>query len=172
MFLFLFYISLISLYKYDIILLGDKSMQNKNKKTNNIIKNKKIIIIIVIIIIILSCIKLNRNNTPKDDNLIYNNNKSFIKTQKVKGIVFKNIECSYDGKDSLLTYTIINDTKKKIYLKNYDVYVKDKHNTTITKIAANVTQTIKPKEELQMANQVVGVDLSKAYYLELKLKTK
>ena len=34
---------------------------------------------------------------------------------------------------------------------------------------AHVTQTLKAKESVEMANQVVGIDLSDAYYMELKL---
>ena len=152
-------------------------MQKKNNRNNKLdikfIKNKKnIIIIIVIILAIFTCIKLNKRNLVEKDGLIYNSNKSFTKDQKVKGIVFKNIKCTYDGKNSLISYTMTNSTKEKINLKNYDIYVKDKKNVILTKISANVTQTIYPKKEIEMANQVIGVDLTNAYYLELKLKIK
>lgn len=152
-------------------------MQKKNNRKNKLdikfIKNKKnIIIIIVIILAIFTCIKLNKRNLVEKDGLIYNSNKSFTKDQKVKGIVFKNIKCTYDGKNSLISYTMTNSTKEKINLKNYDIYVKDKKNVILTKISANVTQTIYPKKEIEMANQVIGVDLTNAYYLELKLRIK
>ncbi len=152
-------------------------MQKKNNRNNKLdikfIKNKKnIIIIIVIILAIFTCIKLNKRNLVEKDGLIYNSNKSFTKDQKVKGIVFKNIKCTYDGKNSLISYTMTNSTKEKINLKNYDIYVKDKKNVILTKISANVTQTIYPKKEIEMANQVIGVDLTNAYYLELKLRIK
>ena len=168
---------MISLQKYDILLIGDKRMQKKKNKTNNLdmefIKNKKnIIIIVVIILVIFTCIKINRRNLVEKDGLIYNSNKSFTKEQKVKGIVFKNIKCTYDGQNSLISYIMVNDTKEKIDLKNYDVYVKDKNNVILTKIAANVTQTLLPKKEVEMANQVIGVDLTNDYYLELKLRIK
>ena len=141
---------------------------NKKHKVNK--KNRKYILIPVIIIIIILAIIAVKDKTP-NDGLKYNKNKSFIKKQEVKGIVFKNIKCTYDGKDSLISYTMINETKKKIYLNNYDVIVKDKNNVRLTKIAAHITQTINPKESLDMANQVVGIDLTNAYYMELKLNT-
>ena len=141
---------------------------NKKHKVNK--KNRKYLLIPVIIIIIILAIIAVKDKTP-NDGLKYNKNKSFIKKQEIKGIVFKNIKCTYDGKDSLISYTMINETKKKIYLNNYDVIVKDKNNVRLTKIAAHITQTINPKESLDMANQVVGVDLTKAYYMELKLNT-
>ena len=146
---------------------------NNKKKEIEFVKNKKnIIIVIAIILVILTCIKLNRNRIVEKDGVTYNNNKSFIKEQKVKGIVFKNIKCSYDGKNSLISYTMFNDTKEKIHLENYDIYVKDKNNVTLTKIAANITQTIEPKKGVDISNQVMGIDLTNAYYLELKVRIK
>lgn len=143
-------------------------MKNKHRKKKN---NKKYLLIpIIIIIIIIIAIIAVKDKTP-NDGLKYNKNKSFIKKQEVKGIIFKNIKCTYDGKDSLISYTMINETKKKIYLNNYDVIVKDKNNVRLTKIAAHVTQTLDPKESVDMANQVVGIDLTDAYYMELKVNT-
>jgi len=103
--------------------------------------------------------------------LKYYNNKSFIKEQTEKGIVFKNIKCKFDGKDSFISYTMVNNTNKEIYLNNYDVIVKDENNVRLTKIAAHVTESIKPNKSLDMVNKVVGVDLTRAYYMELKLNT-
>ena len=134
---------------------------------------KYLLIIPVIIIIILTIIIKNRNisNSISNDGYKYNNNKNFIKKQKVDGIVFKNIKCTYDGNNSLISYTMVNETKKDIYLDNYDILVKDKNNEKLTKISAHVTQTFKSNESVEMANQVVGVDLTDAYSMELKLNT-
>lgn len=142
-------------------------MKNKRRKKKN---NKKYLLIPIVISIIILAVILVRDKTP-NDGLKYNKNKSFIKKQEVKGIIFKNIKCTYDGKDSLISYTMINETKKKIYLNNYDVIVKDKNSVRLTKIAAHVTQTLDPKESVDMANQVVGIDLTDAYYMELKVNT-
>ena len=142
-------------------------MKNKHRRKKN---NKKYLLIPTIIIIIIIAIIAVKDKTP-NDGLKYNKNKSFIKKQEVKGIIFKNIKCTYDGKDSLISYTMINETKKKIYLNNYDVIVKDKNNVRLTKIAAHVTQTLDPKESVDMANQVVGIDLTDSYYMELKVNT-
>lgn len=139
--------------------------------------DKKLLLIIPVIIIIVLII-INRNtsdlttkNNISNDGYKYNNNKNFIKKQKVDGIVFKNIKCTYDGSNSLISYTMVNETKKDIYLDNYDIIVKDKNNEKLTKISAHVTQTFKSKESVEMANQVVGVDLTDAYSMELKLNT-
>ena len=133
--------------------------------------NKKYLLILVAIVAIIIVFFIVKSNTT-NDGLKYNKNKSFIKTQKVEGIIFKNIKCTYDGKNSLISYTMINKTKKNIYLNNYDIIVKDKNNVKLTRISAHVTQTLAPKESVDMANQVVGVDLTGAYYMELKINTK
>ena len=130
-----------------------------------------VIIIIVLIIITRNTSDLTTKNSISNDGYKYNNNKNFIKKQKVDGIVFKNIKCTYDGSNSLISYTMVNETKKDIYLDNYDIIVKDKNNEKLTKISAHVTQTFKSKESVEMANQVVGVDLTDAYSMELKLNT-
>ncbi len=144
-------------------------METKHRK----IKLKSIIILLSIVLIIgvVLVFILKKNNTI-DDGLKHNNNKSFVQKQKVKGIIFKNIKCTYDGKNSLISYTMVNKTKKKIYLNNYDVIVKDKNKVKLVRIAAHVTQTLSPDEPVDMANQVVGVDLTNAHYMELKLNTK
>ena len=144
-------------------------MRTKHRK----IKLKSIIILLSIVLIIgvVLVFILKKNNTI-DDGLKHNNNKSFVQKQKVKGIIFKNIKCTYDGKNSLISYTMVNKTKKKIYLNNYDVIVKDKNKVKLVIIAAHVTQTLSPDEPVDMANQVVGVDLTNAHYMELKLNTK
>ena len=133
--------------------------------------NKKYLLILVAIVTIIIVFFIVKSNTT-NDGLKYNKNKSFIKTQKVEGIIFKNIKCTYDGKNSLISYTMINKAKKNIYLNNYDIIVKDKNNVKLTRISAHVTQTLAPKESVDMANQVVGVDLTGAYYMELKINTK
>lgn len=169
-------------------------MKNKEIKKNNSTKNigsrsntrsmsgsikkrkiKKIYIIIICLICLLmffGLIKLIGSNSKEvDDNLIYNKNKSFIKHQKINGIAFKDINCTYDGKNSLITYTIINETNNDIYLSNYDVIIRDKNKQIITKIVASYSENIPPKKKISMANSVIGVNLSNAYYMELKLKT-
>ena len=131
---------------------------------------RNLLIILVILLIIVGIIAINSNKKP-NDGLKYNNNKSFTKKQTVEGIVFKNIKCTYDGKNSLISYTMVNQTKENIYLNNYDIIVKDKNKEKLTKIAAHVTQTLSPKKSVDMANQVVGIDLTDAYYMELIINT-
>lgn len=159
--------------KKDTKNIGRRS--NKRKNSDSLKKRKLFFIVIVCVISILMIFGLVKifsgNSKVKDDNLIYNRNKTFIKQQKIDGIAFKDINCTYDGKNSLITYTIINETGKDIYLSNYDIIVRDKNKQIITKIVASYSENIPPKKKISMANSIIGVDLSDAYYMELKLKT-
>ncbi|MBR3161882.1 MAG: hypothetical protein IKF19_04045 [Bacilli bacterium] len=141
-------------------------MKNKRKKAI-------IGIICLIIIIILSSTFLNnrKNNSDNIKKIIYNKNKSFNKEQTIKGITFSDIECSYDGKDSLISYTISNQTDEDINLKNYKILVKDKKGMVITNIFIDFDKTMKPKQKKRNRSLVVEVDLSKAHSMDLQLNT-
>jgi hypothetical protein len=129
-----------------------------------------IIIAIIFVILLFVCIKKCTSNN-KDDGLKYNTNKSFIKEQKKDGIVFKNIKCTYNGEYSDISYTMVNETKDTIYLNNYDIIVKDKDKKRLTKIAAHINEKLVPNKSLDWVDRVVGIDLTDAYYMELKLNT-
>jgi len=129
------------------------------------------IAIVVFILLIFTCIKSCGTNN-KDDNIKYNTNKTFTKKQNKEGIVFKNIKCTYDGNNSDISYTVINKTNKTIYLKNYDIIIKDKNNKRLTKISAHINEKLTPKKSLDWVDRVVGIDLTDAYYMELELNTK
>ncbi len=141
---------------------------DNNKKSNKI----KFIILIGVVLLILVIILFGVFNKKKkvgEDGLIYNNNESFVKEQVIENLTFSNIKCTYDGKDSLISYTISNDTDKDISLKNYNVIVKNKKGVAITKIAADFSNSIKAHDKVEIVNSVVGVDLTDAYSMELKL---
>ena len=137
-------------------------------------KRKKITVLISIILIFLISIIYYSNNNTNNNNIkkiIYNKNKSFTKEQTIEGIIFSDIKCLYDGKNSLISYNISNQTDQDINLNNYKVLVKDKKGTIITNIFINFSKKIAPKEKMIYKNSVVGVDLSDAYSMELKLNT-
>ena len=149
-----------------------KQKETSRVKKKSVISVKKIILILLLLgIVVFAFIVFFGRKSAPSDGFVHNKNKTFIKEQKIDGVVFKDIDCSYDGKNSLITYKISNATKNKIYLKNYDVLVKDKDGVAITKIVVNSSQYIEPNKDVEMANSVVGVDLTDAYYMDLKLKT-
>ena len=144
---------------------------NKRKNGLNKKRIRGIFILLLIIIIIIGSIKIftKENNT---DNLVYNKNKSFLKKQNVGGIVFKDIKCTYDGKNSLISYTIVNKTEKKVNLNNYEIIVKDKNKKMMTKIVFSYNNDLLPNKEVEISNSVRGIDLSDARYMDLKLNSK
>lgn len=152
--------------------LNKENPKKKNLKKKRIVKKKKILIILLVCILVVFLLIILFCHGPKTDKLVYNKNESFLEQQNIDGILFKDIECSYDGKESLIKYVVVNNTNKKIFLSNYDILVKDKNKKPLVKIAAGFGQSIEPKEEIKQSNSVVGIDLSDAYYMELKLKTK
>lgn len=147
-----------------------KRLEKSSKKRIINVKAVSLLLLVLGIIIFAFILFLGRKSDDSDG-FTHNKNKTFIKQQKIDGVVFKDIDCIYDGKNSLITYKISNATKEKIYLKNYDVLVKDKDGRAITKIVVNSSQYIDPNKDVEMANSVVGVDLTNAYYMDLKLKT-
>ena len=153
-------------------------MANKEKGTN--VKTKKVIKVKNVILFVLLCLLIifllifafnTKKEKPVSEKVTYNKNDNFLKEQNVDGILFKDIECSYDGKDSLIKYVIVNNTDEEIYLSNYDIVVQDKNKNHLIRIVAGFEQNLEPKEEVKRSSSVVGIDLSDAYYMELKLKT-
>lgn len=156
-----------SMIESDTLKFLDKT--NVKKKKMRIVNI--IIIFLVLLLVVFGLMKIfNGRSKGEIDNLIYNKNKSFIRRQKVDGFAFKDIKCSYDGKNSLISYTLTNETNDKIYLNNYDIIVKDKNKRPIIIIVASYDGEVESKQSVKLVSSVVGIDLTDAYYMELKLK--
>lgn len=156
-------------------------MKKKNEKKKNEKENKNLILIIAIVCAIIVFIigiyfivsKLNIQNQEKssktnEQKIKYNKNENVIKDKNIGGILFTNIECSFDGNMSLISYTIVNHTSETINLKEYEVMVKDKTGNVITTIAPNLDIDIEPEKSFDTGN-AVDIDLSEAYSMELVL---
>ena len=151
-------------------------MNNRRKRqliTNRIVSVSIVFLCLLVIIGVIVIFKKDKTNKINEsDDLIYNSNDSFLKDHKVIGIVFKDIKCTYDGNNSLVSYTIVNETNKKINLYNYEIVIKDDNKNTLAKIEFNYNNSLLPNKEVQISNSVVGVDLSDARYMNLRLNTK
>ena len=149
-------------------------MNNKKFSIKSIIKVAIVLLCLLvfigIIIIVVKKEGLNNINNSKD--IIYNKNNNFLRDHKVIGIVFKDIRCTYDGSNSLISYTIVNETSNKINLYNYEILIKDKNKKILTRIEFYYNDSLLPNKEIEISNSVVGVDLSDAHYMNLKLNTK
>ena len=155
-------------------------IKRQNWKINLNSKQKKIIVISGTILIILAAffITYTKKTPPKeqlvnerDPNLKYNLNEKFIKEQNIGGITFTKIQCTYNGTNSHLSYTITNNTSEPIQLNEYDIIVKDKKNNILTIMQPNIEEKLDSGEKLPIINEV-NIDITDAYYLELELKNK
>lgn len=112
----------------------------------------------------------NTNINNNNDDIIYNENEDVIGDKKLGNVSFTNIECSFDGFNSLLTYTITNNGKDSIILSDYELIVKDKDNNILAIMVPGDTSELKSKESLDIGN-AIDINLTKASKLELN-KTK
>ena len=143
----------------------EKTPQKKNnsKKIISILILGLILIITVSIIII----KSNNNNEPienKDNKIIENK----IEDKLIDNVLFSDIDYSFDGNISLLTYKITNNTTKNIYLEEYEIIIKDKNNNILAIISPNTLKEIRPNETIETEN-AIDIDLKEMYKLEIKL---
>ena len=110
----------------------------------------------------------NNKENNRDENIFYNDNKDVVSDKKVGNVEFTNIECSFNGFSSLLTYTITNNGKNSIVLGSYEIVVKDKDNNILAIMVPGDTSELKSKESIDIGN-AIDIDLTKASKLELRL---
>lgn len=146
-------------------------------------KSKKtligIIILCILIITIISIIFLTNNNQeqpsketkPTQDELKYNVKEDITKDKLINNILFSDIECTFDGNTSLLTYKITNQGTEAISLDEYEITIKDKNNNILAIISPNIIKKIKPNETIETGN-AIDIDLTQAYKIELTLINK
>ncbi len=120
---------------------------------------------IILLVPLIIIINIGKNNTK----ITYNKNESFQQKQVKNDLTFDNIKCSYDGKDSLISYTITNETDKEINMKNYEVLVKDENDNVITRIFINFNGKLAPREKKEALNSVLNTDLTNAKKMELNI---
>lgn len=89
-----------------------------------------------------------------------------IEDKTINNILFSDIQYSYDGNYSLLTYKITNNSTETINLEEYEIIIKDKDNNIIANISTNITHEIKPTETIETGN-AIDIDLKSMYTLEL-----
>ena len=151
-----------------------KDKSNKNSNSRLIIGIILLVVLVIGIVGVTSVKFLHTDNKEKDTveeddfGIKYNTNEDMVKDKDVGGVLFTNIECSYDGNMSLITYTIVNNTDKDINLMEYEVVVRDDGGNILTTIAPTLDRNIAPKESFDTGN-AVDIDLSNAKSMELVL---
>lgn len=152
----------------------DKKKDNKRIEKSTIIWSIGITLCLLMFIISMFNVfnkddeSNNNKENNRDENIIYNDNKDVISDKKVRNVEFTNIECSFDGFNSLLTYTITNNGKNSIVLKDYELIVKDKSDNILAIMVPGDTSELKAKESIDIGN-AIDINLSKVAKLELRL---
>lgn len=106
--------------------------------------------------------------TPPQPESVYNTNEKVIEDKNINNITFTDIECVFDGNNSLLSYTITNNTQKSVVLGEYEIIVKDKKGTILANLAPRLELELKPGESFSTGTSV-NIDLTSAYEIELSL---
>lgn len=143
-------------------------------------KKKTILISTILVCFILGIIFINlflfkeielteETKTTSSPETIYNNNEKVVEDKTIKNITFTNIECSFDGNNSLLSYTIANKSQETVTLGEYEIIVKDKKETILANLAPRLDIELKPEESFDTGISS-SIDLSSAYEIELVLE--
>lgn len=150
-------------------------MKQKLTKKNIIIVIAILVLLIILTIGIIFVNKDESNNKvlqeENNSNIKYNKNEKVVEDKNIDNITFTDFECSFDGTNSLIKYTITNKTNNTVNLGEYELIVKDKEGNILTNIMPNFDYDLKPKETYEMGNSV-NIDLSDAYSIEFKLDNK
>ena len=144
--------------------------RNRKEKKSVKSKNSKIIILIFLIILIIltvfGIIYFNKDEDAQDGN--NNINKEFFSNKEIDNVTFTNIVCSFDGFNSLLTYTVTNNSMDSIFLEDYELIVKDKDSNILAVMVPGDSKELSKNESINIEN-IIDIDLTKAYSLELRL---
>lgn len=109
-------------------------------------------------------------NKEENEEIQYNTNSGVTAEKTINNLLFSDIEFSFDGTTSLLTYKITNKSKENISLENYEIIIKDKSDNIIAIVVPSATEEIEPNETIETGN-TIDIDLSEAYTLDLKTIT-
>ena len=143
-------------------------------------KLKNILISILSISLILGIVFItifmfNRKNTIEESEkellseTIYNTNDKVVEDKNINDITFTNNECSFDGSNSLLSYTITNKTQEPVTLGEYEIIVKDKDGIVLANLVPQLDIELKPGESFDTGVSV-NINLKDAYEIELVLE--
>ncbi len=148
-------------------------------KEGLIMNKKKAILIIILIILIIIFIgisvivniksKRNKDTNNEQEELTYNTNANFIEDKNIDGLSFTNINCTFNGEVSFLSFSIINQTKETIHLDQYKISIKDKDENILSIIELTINHDFLPNEEYFTTSTVLE-DLTTAYSLEFNLE--
>ena len=152
----------------------------KERKKNKI----GLIIIIVLILFILGIgvyfainkLVPNKDNNqanqstqePENTEEIYNYRQDVIADKEVDGITFTNIDCYWDGENTIISYTITNTTNESINIGKYKIEAYDDTGTLIYNLSPYLDKKLEPNEEYEELISTAD-NLSKVYSIKISL---
>ena len=147
--------------------------EKKEKKKNYNMTIIGVIILVLVIAIGGGIIIFNRfsQKEPSDDvknneKTNYNTNTGVVEDKIINNILFSDIECSFDGNYSLLTYKITNQSNETMIIGDYEITVKDKSDNVLANMVLSITEELEPNESIDSGN-AIDIDLREAYQIEL-----
>ena len=137
-------------------MIKERNKKNRKEKKSVKSKNSKIIILIFLIILIIltvfGIIYFNKDEDAQDGN--NNINKEFFSNKEIDNVTFTNIVCSFDGFNSLLTYTVTNNSMDSIFLEDYELIVKDKNSNILAIMVPGDSKVLSKNESINIENVI------------------
>lgn len=130
-----------------------------------------IIVLLILCIIIISLIFFKNYKTEilknKEEVNSQELNETIIKDQNVDGIIFKDIHYAFDNYNSIIEYTILNNTDKTVILSEYEFVIKNEIGNILAVLAPDLGVTLAPLEEYRTGS-AINLDLRNGFSIEVK----
>jgi len=98
-----------------------------------------------------------------------NKNENVIKDQTIDVFNFTNTSLKYENGTSVLETKVTNNSSETQYLKEFEIIVKNKDNSTIVVLIGYVGDKMDAKDS-KIIRSSYGMDLTNAYSIEYKIK--
>ncbi len=133
-------------------------------------KNKIIgtISLLLVVGLLTGCGCQNKKEKIKKEETKINTNENVIKDQKVGKLELTNTSLITKNGQSTLVTVVTNNTKEKVLVKSFDIYVKDKDKKLITTLLGYVGEEV-PAGQSRTITSNVDRDLTQAYSVEYKI---
>lgn len=114
---------------------------------------KKVLILATLLVVLTGCFGKDKEEEkkPTKENIVEVNEKGVIENKDYSGIKIENIKFIYDGKNSVMSFNIINSRSAAITLGRFDVIIKDAKGNLLGKLESYSPDEIQPNELLEMS---------------------
>ena len=109
-----------------------------------------------------------KDSTKKEDKIEYNTNKGVVEDKEVEGLKLTNTSLKTSEYNSTLVTSVSNPTNKDIYVRIFNIYVKDKEGNTIVTLQGYVGGIV-PAGDTRNITSNVDMNLKDAYKVDYEL---